>query len=186
MIERIVADLGGTLEREKAYFMFGGDLAVRVWGLAAPTYGVELTVAIRRDALARLLKRLEDEGYIVPQAATTGWVDEGDGVPGVRIARENDGRLWDIAMHLADSSFLKSAVERRRKVKVGREEVWMMSPEDVILNKLQAGTNMDLLQAVEIMAVTHPLDFDHLTTWAKELDVEFQLSEVKTRAQLFE
>ena len=166
--------------------MFGGDLGVRIWGLTAPTYALEVTVALEPESLTQFLARLEGEGYIVPQESACGWVDAGEGVPGVRVGRSSDGRIWEAALYLAGSPFLKSAIERRRKARVGMIDVWMIAPEDLILNLLQTGTSKALLQAVEILSVTYPIDPDYLKTWAGELDVNYQLSEVMTRARMFE
>lgn len=185
-LELILESIVRALQHEDIAHFFGGDLGVRVWGLAGPTYELDVTVAADDDRLQVILVRLEEEGFIVPPLATGGWVDACDGVPGVRVAREAGGRLWDVAMYLALSPYLRSAMERRRRASMGGTELWVVSPEDLILNRLQVGTNKAMLQAVEILAVTGPIDRDYLRTWAKELDVEFQLSEVLCRAQSFE
>lgn len=185
-LELIVESIVRALQHEDISHFFGGELGVRVWGLAGPAYDVDVTVAADEARLQRLLTRLEEEAFIVPPLASSGWIDAGDGVPGVRVAREAGGRLWEAALYVASLSQLQSAMERRRRATMGGMELWMISPEDLILNRLQVGTNKALLQAVEILAVTGPIDKDYLKKWAKELDVEFQLSEVLCRSQSFE
>ena len=185
-LELILESIVRALQHEDIAHFFGGNLGVCVWGLAGPTYELELTAAADGDRLQALLVRLEEEGFIVPPLTASGWIDSGEGVPGVRVAREEGGRLWDVAMYLATEPHLRSAMERRRRATMNGTELWMVSPEDLILNRLRVGTNKALLQAVEILAVTGPIDKEYLKTWAKELDVEFQLSEVLCRSQSFE
>jgi hypothetical protein len=174
------------LESEGVPYFFGGELAVRVWGLLSDPRFLEVMLAADAGRLARLVGRLEQEGFLVPPTTPRGWIDQAPAAPAVCVTRRDGERVWEMGLFLAENPFRVSALERRRRQTIDGVELWLASPEDLLLNLLQIGSPRTLVQAVEIVTVTHPIDLNYLRRWAKTLDVEFQLGEVLERAKNFE
>ena len=184
--EQLIGHLCRALHQEETPYCFGGDLGVRFWGLSRPGLRLELIVSADLVRLARLLKRLADDGFIIPETTTDGWIDTTEEGPALCLTREQGGRIWEVGVRLARTPFERSALRRRRQVQVDGEQVWLIAADDLILECLRQGTQEAIREAVEVLSVTHPIDLEHLERWARDLDVEFQLSEVLTRARSFE
>jgi hypothetical protein len=84
--------------------------------------------------------------------------------------------------------FSREEFQRRQKANIMGIDVWVVSPEDVILSKLEWAKNskssQQLQDALGVVAVQYDhLDRDYLHKWAKELQVESSLEELLKQAK---
>ena len=78
---------------------------------------------------------------------------------------------------LTDQPFDQSRFSRRRKVALGGDEVWIPTPEDVILQKLTWSRPKDQEDVLGVIAVNHEtLDREYLDQWAKQLGLSEELA----------
>jgi len=77
---------------------------------------------------------------------------------------------------LTDQPFDRARFDRRRKVSLGGDEVWIPTPEDVILQKLTWSRPKDQEDILGVIAVNHEtLDREYLDQWAEELGLTEEL-----------
>ena len=78
---------------------------------------------------------------------------------------------------LTDQPFDRARFDRRRKVALGGDEVWIPTPEDVILQKLTWSRPKDQEDILGVVAVNHKtLDREYLDQWAEQLGLTDELA----------
>lgn len=180
-LERTLFVLTAHLENEGYVYAVMGGLAVRVHSIPRPTYDVDLTISMARSNLPKLFDSLEKLGHTVPESYRRGWVDEVAGMPLVKVRTYVSPTTGvDIDIFLGETSFQKSYLARRVKVTVNEKNLWVVTPEDLILLKLLASRPRDLLDVADILFTQGQLDEVYLRRWASELRITDRLSAALT------
>ncbi len=151
--------------------MFCGSVASGFHGVPRNTRDVDLVVVLPGMDIPALLAALPDDEYYVSE-------------PAVQHAVRRQGQFNVIDMATgwkADlivrkrRAFSREEFSRRVEAEVLGVTVWVASPEDTILAKLEwgkasAGSERQLRDAAGIVSVGRDsLDWDYLTHWANEL-----------------
>ena len=160
-----------------AYAVMGG-MAVRVHGIPRPTHDLDFTLAIEQDRLPELFARLADEGFTVPEPYQQGWVDRVADMPLVKLRIYLGDRGVDVDLFLAESAFQREIMSRRRRARLDAQDVWIVTPEDLLLLKLLAGRPRDLSDAGDILFVQGQLDQAYLKRWAAQLGIDDRLRQL--------
>jgi hypothetical protein len=156
-----------------------GSLSSGLYGQPRATNDADIIIAPAQDQLDNLLKTLETSCYVSSKAAFEAMkmhsmfniIDNEFGWKADLIFRKNG--LYE-----------KAEFDRRIRAKLMGIEVWVLSPEDVILSKLtwakDSGSELQFRDVFGIMKLQWgKLDWDYLRHWAKELNVEKNLESVK-------
>ncbi len=173
-IARILDELG--IE----YFVTGG-FAVSVWGRPRATFDVDIVIQLIEPKifpLAKALRRIAEAGYIDEDTAreavkTSGEFNFIDPTTGVKAD------FWVVKKtQLGQLEF-----ERRVAKKISGQEVYFISPEDLILNKLcwyqQSESSRHLEDAESIFKISgNKLDKKYLKIWADRLDISELLAKL--------
>src|SRR5438105_2664301 len=72
---------------------------------------------------------------------------------------------WHLDMTLGDSPFDKSALARRKQVELFERKVWVASPEDLLIYKLVAWRDRDVMDVNAIVKRQKSLDVAYLKKW---------------------
>jgi hypothetical protein len=164
-------------ELDLPYAVMGG-IAVRAHSIPRPTWDVDVTVQISRLDLPKLFAAVEARGYSVPESYVTGWVHEVASLPLVKFRLYSEGGGVDVDLFLAESPFQQELLRRSTVQETEVGAVSVVSPEDLILLKLFAGRERDLIDVADILFVQGALDANYLRHWASQLGVR-DLLEVK-------
>ncbi|MDH3718054.1 MAG: nucleotidyl transferase AbiEii/AbiGii toxin family protein [Planctomycetota bacterium] len=157
--DRALADVAIILDRLAISYAVMGGLAVRVYGIPRATYDVDLTISLERERLPELFDALENAGYSIPKPYRSGWVDEVGNLPLVKFRLYlSKGRGIDVDVFLAECDFLREVISRRRMATLGDQEIWLVSPEDLILLKLVAGRPRDVADVGDVLFTQRELD----------------------------
>ena len=155
-----------------------GSLSSGFHGQPRATNDADIIIAPTRDQLDVLLKSLEAGYYVSPEAAF-------DAMKIRSMFNVIDTELgWKADLIFRqDNPYQLSKFNRRRRVKLMGIDLWVLSPEDVILSKLDwakdSGSDLQFRDVFGVMKVQwDELDWDYLRHWAKELDVEKNLEKV--------
>ena len=155
-----------------------GSLSSGFHGQPRATNDADIIIAPTRDQLDMLLKSLEAGYYVSPEAAF-------DAVKIRSMFNVIDMELgWKADLIFRqDTPYQLSKFNRRRRVKLMGIDLWVLSPEDVILSKLDwakdSGSDLQFRDVFGVIKVQwDKLDWDYLRHWAKELDVEKNLEKV--------
>lgn len=151
----MAAQLHSLFEGAGIPYMVTGGVASSTWGEPRATRDLDLVARVSRDRLA-LGALLEGAGYVVAG------LDSGV----IQITHQQTIQTADL--HIAKGSpWELEQFERRRMV----EGFWVVSPEDLILNKLRWGRGKSEKQNRDVQGIlqTTPCDLRYLHKWAKTL-----------------
>jgi predicted nucleotidyltransferase len=117
-----------VLEKEKVDYMLLGGLALPAYGRVRATYDIDLAIQARPEVLRRIEKKLTEKHFQLP----------GGLKPGVPLSylADLENQVSVEFWFKPDGVDLREAMRRRWRVDVGGRKVWIISPEDFIVNKL--------------------------------------------------
>ena len=82
-----------------------------------------------------------------------------------------------------DTPYRQLEFTRRRQLRIDGQEMWVVSPEDLVLSKLdwakQSGSAVQLADVKELLSSVPDLDWAYLERWARELGVAEALAEAR-------
>ena len=170
-LAEVAKEIASLLEQMSCPYAILGGLAVRAYATPRPTYDVDFAVAIPRERLEVFFDGLEDLGYTVPEAYRRGWVDYVGDMPLVKARIYLGDRGIDADIFLAENAHQKAAIGRRRLEKVENQELWIVSPEDLIILKLAANRPRDLADITDVLFTMGELDWSYIESWATTLGI---------------
>jgi hypothetical protein len=178
-----VVRLVGNLEAAGIPYMVAGSVGSTFHGEPRTSNDVDVVIDPTPEQLERLVPALAAEHYVSPEAAREALsrrsmfniIDLGSGWKADLILRK-------------DRPFSREEFSRRRPVSLLSTPVWLASPEDVILSKLEwskiTPSDRQLRDAlgVAVNQWSH-LDQEYLRRWARELGVEEPLEQLLREAE---
>lgn len=172
--------LAGILDRAGIEYMFCGSIASTFHGVPRTTRDVDLVVALSGPKIPVLLGELPEEDYYVSESSIRD-----------AVLRQSQFNVIDMATGWKADLIVKkrrpfSTEEFKRRVQarvLGDAEVFIASPEDTVLTKLEwaAATNSerqlrDVAGVIQVKGAD--LDLEYLRHWAAELGVLGQLEQL--------
>jgi len=177
----VTLEVTSILEKLQIPYGIGGSVASSIYGIVRATMDVDMVADIRPEQVAKFVTILQDKFYI----------DE----PSVRQAVSGRGAFnlihFDTMVKIdvfvrKEREFDRQQLSRRVSEQVSTdpgETLWILSPEDVILAKLdwyRLGGEVSERQWRDVLGVLKTqaghLDKAYLQKWAGELGVEDLLS----------
>jgi hypothetical protein len=162
------------------YYITGGVAAI-TYGEPRTTRDLDVVISVPRDALTPLVTALEAAGFYVP------------GVEDAASGRMRTLQVTQVAtisradLVLADDNdYERLKFQRRRLISLpDGTDAYLVSPEDVVVNKLRWGRqSQSEKQWRDVLGVLktqqEQLDYEYIHRWA----VEFDLSEMVEQATL--
>lgn len=171
---RLLVDIARVLSDLQIPYVVTGGIAVLIWGRPRFTADIDIVVELlepKVGALIKVLRQMYKAGYIDEEMAKSAIRRKGefnfiDGVTGLKVdffvAKKNEF----------------SALQFKRKIakKINKKSIYFISPEDLILSKLewhkQGGSSRQLEDIESILKISgDQLDMKYLKNWAKRLGV---------------
>jgi hypothetical protein len=147
------------------YLIIGG-VAVGVWGNIRVTEDLDLIIFISPKNLKVLLEKAKSSGFKFDEKTISKQAKE---VGVFKIFYKN----YHLDFLIASTDLERSALKRKKKVKIFDKEVFVPSKEDLLLLKIIPGRPKDLLDAESIAnRQRNKLDVEYLRTWAQKLSDE--------------
>jgi len=155
-----------------------GSLSSGFHGQPRATNDADIIMAPTRDQLHKLLKLLEAGYYVSPQEAF-----EAMKIRSMFNVIDNEFGWKADLIFRQDNPYQLSKFNRRKRVKLTGIDLWILSPEDVILSKLDwakdSGSDLQFRDVFGVIKVQwDKLEWDYLRHWAKELGIEKNLESV--------
>ncbi len=171
--QKLLVKIVSVLDKlEIKYFVTGG-LAVSVWGRPRATFDIDIVIKLiepKVAPLAKALRELYKMGYIDEDSAKEAIIRNGefnfiDGETGAKVD------FWTEK----NSEFDQIRFQRRKAEIIDRKKVYFISPEDLILTKLewyQMSESTRQLEDIEsILKISgNKLDMNYLRKWAEKLN----------------
>ncbi|NUN48147.1 MAG: hypothetical protein HUU15_04870 [Candidatus Brocadiae bacterium] len=169
------------LDRIGVDYMVVGSYASNAWGRPRGSYDADLVVRTSEADTRRIREEFQDEFALEPEA----------------LARDlAAGRMFNLIprsgyfkvdlIPLRDTEFAREEFSRRRRVSALGREVFMASPEDTILSKLdwyRKGNQVSARQVEDARDIytlqRSALNEAYLDEWAHKLGIEDALARVR-------
>lgn len=171
------------LEAAEIPYMLAGSLGSSFHGHPRATNDVDLVIAPTESQLRRFLSSLESRYYVSEEAALAALRRES----AFNIIDMNTQWKADLRVRQA-RPFSLMEFSRRRKASVLGLGLWVVSPEDAILSKLEWARESNSQQQIQdVRGVLHAqrgaLDEQYLLKWAEDLGVRDRLIELLGQAK---
>ncbi len=172
-----------NLQQAGIDYVICGSIAASFYGVERSTQDTDIIINPTEEQLINFLKLLGDAFYVSRDAALEA------------LKRNTMFNIIDVEnAWKADliiqkkTDFHTEEFHRKRKEKLLGKDLYILSPEDTILNKLEWAKNISseqqLRDALCVATVQYErLDRDYLYKWAKELQVESSLEQLLKQAK---
>lgn len=172
----VLHDMARRLERLGIQYMLTGSFAMNYYGCPRMTRDVDIVVAIPPGKIRALVADLQVEYY----------VDE------LAVRDAVASRFMFNVIHLdatikidfvirKDTEYRHLEFARRRQIDSSGTPLWIVSPEDLILSKLEWSRESHSLQQSADIGNLLPsvVDADYLHSWAGKLGVAEKLQQIE-------
>jgi hypothetical protein len=170
-LERLVS----LLEKAGIPYMVAGSMSSSLHGRPRATQDTDVVIDPTEDQLASFLALLGQDYYVSRDAALEAFQRR------TMFNVIDLARGWKADLILRkDRPFSRREFERRRQIETMGRRLWVVSPEDTILSKLEwmKGRESDVQYSDALgvaVARWETLDLEYLRKWAGELGVEAML-----------
>ena len=178
--EKLLRDIADILKRLQIPYLITGGVAVVVWGRPRFTADIDIVVELIPQKLARLahaLRRIDKDVYLDEEAMQEALEKEGE----FNFIHPASGLKIDFWI-LTRSVFDRERMRRRVRRRFVGSDIYLSSPEDLILIKLlwrkKTESTRQLEDIESIMRIQKGLDWRYLKKWAKIHHTETTLNAV--------
>ena len=172
---RLVLDALNTAHVE---YLIGGAVAVWAWGTARTTQDFDLVINLPLEQIYPLSQELKKRDMLVPFDIILDLLMQDEGDLPINAIHLHTGYKAEFFLLRPHDTYRATSISRRRLVNLGPSlgEVYVHSPEDLILNKLRYFTLSRQSKHVRdirsmILAMGDELDFAYIESWAEQLGV---------------
>ena len=181
--EDFVKELIEKLNRQNIPYMLSGSVSSSLHGEPRATRDVDIVIVATQEQILNFAGTL-GESYYVSLDAVRGAIAHSSTFNVI----DNQSSWKADFIRSKDRPFSHQEFERRRSAKVMGLDVWVTSPEDIILSKLEwakdSHSEQQFRDALGVAVVQwNLLDIDYLHKWAKELLIEASLEQLFKQAQ---
>lgn len=165
MEEKIFQKVIGLLKRAKIPYMLTGGLAVTIWGRPRSTWDFDIVINVKEKDKYRILRIFKKDFYISEEELD------------LAFSKTFSFNIIDyqsiakIDFYLAkENEYEKLCFRRGVKKKILGMNIEVISPEDLILIKLQWYKKSDStrhLEDAESILKTTKIDLEYIRNWAK-------------------
>jgi hypothetical protein len=180
-LENLLVKIAEILERLKIPYAVTGGMAVTIWGRPRYTADIDVIAEIlHKDIkiLAKALLAVDKDVYVSEEAMVEALDTQGE----FNFIHPQSGAKADF--WVVKDAFQKSKIKRAVPKIINGQKVFFVSPEDLILSKLQwfklspSYRHIDDIKSV-IAISGKTLDKEYITNWIKKLDLTNVVEENK-------
>ena len=158
------------LERRGIPYMVTGSLALSLYAQPRFTRDIDLVVELHAKDVDALLADLSD-GFLCNEQTMRTAVEERRLF---NVIHKESITKVDFVVR-KDEPFREIEFQRRRRESIGGRDVWVVSPEDLVLSKLlwvdATGSALHHRDVDLLVSGDYPLDVAYLREWSRELGV---------------
>jgi hypothetical protein len=172
-----------ALDSATVPYMLTGSFASSFHGAPRTTHDVDLVIAPTLGTLERLLTQFPHDGYYVSRDAAL----QAYGAETLfNVVDFASG--WKVDFIFRKSrSFSAAEFERRRQVDLLGTTLWVASPEDVVVSKLEwaklSESDRQIRDVIDILRTQDDaLDTDYIERWVRSLDLDAEWTKARKGA----
>jgi predicted nucleotidyltransferase len=167
-INSFVKPLIDVLEREKIQYAIIGGLAVMIYGEPRFTKDVDINIILEKGKIKDFIKKLQAKGFspslynAVQIAETSGYL---------QVSYNTGKNLTSFDIIIAENPIEFSAIERAKIKKIDGMNIKMITPEDLIIQKITSEREKDKNDLIGIIARQEgKMDLDYIRNWLTKID----------------
>lgn len=167
MIFKLLEKVAIGLNSKGVSYMLSGSVALNVYAVPRMTLDIDMVVELLPENVDNFLELFED-GYYV-DAITVKEESRRKGM--FNIIDHETGYKIDFIVRKS-SDYRKLEFKRRRKMRIENVETWVVSPEDLIISKIewiQQYQSPKQFEDIRQLLKYEPLDLEYVDTWCKKL-----------------
>ena len=164
----VLSDVTARLESAGFEYMLTGSVAMNYYSQPRMTRNIDIVVSICGSDAGTIVKIFESDYYLSVDAVA----DAARQQSMFNIVHLESVVKVDFIVR-KETEYRRLEFDRRRRIRVGESEIWIVSKEDLILSKLHwaKDSRFELqLGDVRNLLSTNP-DLDYLNKWSSVLDV---------------
>ena len=158
------------LEELSIPYALVGALTLGVYGQGRATRDADLLIDGLPETLTTLRSHVGRLGFSVDEA----WLQSNPGISDTHLRLMRHGIPVDLMLPRDEHD--RSACKRRIERRFGKRSLWVVAPEDFILQKIKAGRPRDFDDVIPFFTEhREQLDHEYLNEWARRLGVREEL-----------
>lgn len=166
------------LDQASIPYMLTGSMAVNVYGHVRATNDFDIVVQIKSDSIKTLFHLFEKDFYVSEEA-----IQEAVTCKTQFNMIDNETIFKADFIIAKEDAFSKQAFARRKSIRIGEKEIRVISPEDLILAKLEwSRESLSEMQEKDIKNIIRvldkTLDKKYLEKWARTMRFEERLKKI--------
>lgn len=183
-----VREVLDALEAAQVTYLIGGAVALAAWGETCTTRDLDLVIDLPVESMAALSLELERRNMLVPVDIMLDlWLEDRADLP-ISAVHMTSGYKVKMFLLKPGDALREAALRRRRLVDLGPSigQVYVHSPEDLILNKLRyyriSRQTKHLRDIASILLYQEKaLDTTYINGWVQALGVAEKWQEIQNR-----
>ncbi len=175
---QVLQEVASKLNEAKIPYMVSGSVAMNYYAQPRMTRDIDVVVMLNSNEVDGFVALFEKDFYIDPVT-----VREEIARGGMFNLIHNKYVIKIDFILRKSGAYDDGAFQRKKRVKVDGFHVWIISPEDLMLNKLrwaqESMSEMQLNDVRNIIEASADLDWQYLTKWADSLGARVLLDQVR-------
>ncbi len=182
-IDEVISGLVHILDAAGVPYMLTGSFASSLHGMPRATQDIDLVIAPNPSSLEALLKNFPEDRYYVSRETALDAYQRASLFNVIDIA--SGWKIDFIVRKSRDFSIIE--FDRRSRANILGTTIFVASPEDVLISKLEWAKLADSERQIEdaagiIRTQGHDLDTAYIENWAGKLGLQEQWSMAKAKA----
>jgi predicted nucleotidyltransferase len=165
MFEKILSQIGLSLNKHNLPYMVVGGQAVLLYGEPRLTRDIDITLGVDVDRLGEVLVVVQELSLKPLPNEIESFVRETMVLP---VLDENTGIRVDFIFSY--TPYETGAINRAKRIEIMGQEVNIASPEDLIIHKVFAGRPRDIEDVRTVLLKNPDVDVQYIRRWLKEFD----------------
>jgi len=169
VFQKLLELIARELASQNIPYMIIGGQAVLLYGEPRLTKDIDVTLGIGIEGLEKINQSVVNLGFkiLVPEAEE--FVKETMVLP---TLHEKSGIRVDFIFSF--SAYERQAIQNARQIKIGAQNIFFASLEDLVIHKIIAGRPRDIEDVRSV--ILHNPDFDrvYIEKWLTEFDVSLE------------
>ena len=164
----ILKEVGRRLADAKIAYMVTGSVAANFYAVPRMTRDIDIVIEVFQEHLRKLMNLFKDDFYI-DQESVAEAIDQ----RGLFNIIHNEHVFKVDFIIRKDMPYRKLEFERKRSIDLEGQKIWVVSPEDLVLSKLDWAkdslSDMQLKDVKNLLGTVRDLDLAYLDKWTQEL-----------------
>jgi hypothetical protein len=167
----LIKDIAARLDKAGIEYMMTGSMALALYAVPRMTRDIDIIVNIPAGDSSRIVALFQDDFYVDEASVRQALRDKGM----FNIIHNDTVIKVDIIIR-KDEEYRIEEFSRKRRINIENVAVSVVAPEDLVLSKLvwakRSGSELQFLDARQMLRTLHDMDSDYVRTWAKRLGID--------------